>query len=245
MDILANPKLSVVFNALISGGAFLCFVLCLATMALKYPRNSVNYLTLLTGVMGVTQLYAWFNLNTIFFDPQWLNYIFVGINFFIGPGVYMFYKATGDSSFKAEDHSKLIFAPGIVVSVAIPLLNVIAPQLMPTDPRQYFYVGKPSVIDVLFSLAMVHNAAYYIKLFMKTRHQISANRSMQAAGGLTAFWLFFGIITFINLYGIFAYLVRDIRHFYADACIITLLIVAFTVFALRYPQYFLRMNPEA
>jgi hypothetical protein len=56
--------------------------------------------------------------------------------------------------------------------------------------------------------------------------------------------MFFGIITLINLYGIVAYLTRDIRHFYADSCIITLLIVSFMVFALRYPQYFLKVRPE-
>src|SRR3970282_1817911 len=98
MDILSNPYLMVVFNALISGGAFLCFVLGVCTLALKYPRKSVSYLTLLTFVMGVTQTYSWFNLNTSIFRPEWLNYIFVGVNFFIGPGVYFFYKTTADQN---------------------------------------------------------------------------------------------------------------------------------------------------
>jgi hypothetical protein len=244
MDILSNPYLIVVFNALISGGAFLCFVLGLSTLALKYPRRSVSYLTMLCFVMGVTQLYAWFNLNTIFFKPDWLNYLFVGINFLIGPGVYYFYKATGDENFRPDKKSQWVFAPGIFATLLIPIINLVAPSVMPTDPRQFFYTGKPSFIDVIFTLAMLHNAAYYIKLFLVTRPVIKANPNIRSSGGLTAFLMFFGIITFINLYGIFAYVTRDIRHFYADACIITLLIVSFTIFSLRYPQYFLKMKPE-
>lgn len=244
MDILANPYLNVLFNSLISGGAFLCFVLGIATLALKYPRRSVRYLTLLCFVMGITQLFAWFNLNSLFFRPQWLNYIFVGVNFLIGPGVYYFYKATGDEGYSANRQTQLAFVPGIAVSILIPLIATLAPQVMPTDPRQFFYTGKPSLMDVVFSLALLQNGVYYIKLFLVTRPVLTANKEMQANGGLTAFLLFFGIITFINLYGILAYLTRDIRHFYADACIITLLIVSFMVFALRYPQYFLRVRPE-
>jgi len=244
MDILANPYLNVIFNALISGGAFLSFVLAVSTLALKYPRRSASYLTLLCFVMGVTQLYAWLNLNTIFFSPQWTNYIFVGVNFFIGPGVYYFYKATGDENFNPTRRVQWTFAPGIAATLLIPIINLIAPQVMPTDPRQFFYTGKPSFIDVIFTIAMLHNAAYYVKLFLVTRPVIKANPEMQKNGGLTAFLLFFGIITFINLYGIFAYVSRDIRHFYADACIITLLIVSFLVFALRYPHYFLKIRPE-
>lgn len=244
MDILSNPYLMVVFNALISGGAFLCFVLGICTLALKYPRKSVNYLTLLTFVMGITQLYAWFNLNTIIFRPEWLNYIFVGVNFFIGPGVYFFYKTTADQNYVPDAKVRWLYAPGIAVLVIIPLINLVAPQVMPTDPRQFFYTGKPSFIDAVFTLALLQNGVYYIKLFLVTRPILKANKDLQAGGGLTAFLLFFGIITFINLYGMFAYIVRDIRHFYADSCIITLLIVSFTVFALRYPQYFLKMRPE-
>ncbi|AFM13856.1 hypothetical protein [Turneriella parva] len=245
MDILSNPYLNVLFNALISGGAFLCFVLGLATLALKYPRRSVPYLTLLCFVMGVTQLYAWFNLNTIFFKVQWVNYIFVGANFLIGPGVYYFYKATGDEKFQANRRTQLAFLPGLFVLILIPLINLVAPQVMPRDPRQFFYIGEPSFIDVIFSVAMIHNAAYYVKLFMETRPVIAANSEMKKNGGLTAFLMFFGIITFINLYGLIAYATRDIRHFYADSCIITLLIVAFLIFSLRYPQYFLRVKPES
>ncbi len=244
MDILANPYLNVMFNALISGGAFLCFVLSLSMLALKYPRRSVPYLTMLSFVMGITQLYAWFNLNTMFFKPDWLNYPFVGLNFLIGPGVYYFYKATGHEDFKPDRTSQLAFLPGIVATLLIPLINLVAPQLMPHDPRQYFYTGKPSFIDGIFTIAMLHNAAYYVKLFLVTRPILRANKQMQSNGGLTAFLMFFAIITLINLYGIFAYLSKDIRHFYADACIITLLIVGFLVFALRYPQYFLRVRPE-
>jgi hypothetical protein len=245
MDILSNPYLNVVFNALISGGAFLCFVLALATLALKYPRRSVSYLTLLCFVMGITQLYAWFNLNTIFFKIQWVNYIFVGANFLIGPGVYYFYKATGDEKYVPDQRSKLAFLPGAVMLLVIPLVSLIAPQVMPRDPRQFFYTGEPSFIDVIFSIAMIHNAAYYVKLFMVTRPLIAQNSEMKKNGGLTAFLLFFGIITLINLYGLIAYATRDIRHFYADSCIITMLIVAFLIFSLRYPQYFLRMKPES
>ncbi len=244
MDILANPYLNVMFNALISGGAFLCFVLSLSTLALKYPRRSVPYLTMLSFVMGITQLYAWFNLNTMFFKPDWLNYPFVGLNFLIGPGVYYFYKATGHEDFKPDRTSQMAFLPGIIATLLIPLINLVAPQLMPHDPRQYFYTGKPSFIDGIFTIAMLHNAAYYVKLFLVTRPILRANKQMQSNGGLTAFLMFFAIITLINLYGIFAYLSKDIRHFYADACIITLLIVGFLVFALRYPQYFLRVKPE-
>lgn len=244
MDILANPYLNVMFNALISGGAFLCFVLSLSTLALKYPRRSVPYLTMLSFVMGITQLYAWFNLNTMFFKPDWLNYVFVGLNFLIGPGVYYFYKATGHEDFKPDRTSQLAFLPGIIATLLIPLINLVAPQVMPHAPRQYFYTGKPSFIDGIFTLAMLHNAAYYVKLFLVTRPILRANKQMQSNGGLTAFLMFFAIITLINLYGIFAYLSKDIRHFYADACIITLLIVGFLVFALRYPQYFLRVKPE-
>jgi hypothetical protein len=244
MNILANPYLNIAFNALISGGAFLCFVLGFAMLMLKYPRRSVGYLTLLSFVMGITQLYAWFNLNTLFFRPQWLNYIFVGANFLIGPGVYYFYKATGDESFVADRRTHLAFLPGIFFSLLIPIINLVAPGVMPTDPRQFFYTGKPSFIDAIFSLALLHNAVYYIKLFLVTRPLIAANKNMKQTGALTAFLMFFGIITLINLYGIVAYLTRDIRHFYADSCIITLLIVAFMVFALRYPQYFLKVRPE-
>jgi hypothetical protein len=244
MDILANPYLNVVFNALISGGAFLCFVLGIAMLLLKYPRRSVSYLILLSFVMGITQLYAWFNLNTLFFRPQWLNYIFVGANFLIGPGVYYFYKSTGDESFTPDKWTHLAFLPGVFFSLLIPLVNLFYPAAMPTDPRQFFYTGKPSFIDVIFSLALLHNAVYYVKLFLVTRPLIAANRNLQETGARTAFILFFGIITLINLYGIVAYLTRDIRHFYADSCIITLLIVSFMVFALRYPQYFLKVRPE-
>lgn len=244
MDILANPYLNIVFNALISGGAFLCFVLGLAMLMLKYPRRSVSYLTLLSFVMGITQLYAWFNLNTLFFRPQWLNYIFVGVNFLIGPGVYYFYKATGDDTFVADRRTQLAFLPGVFFSLLIPLINLVAPGVMPTDPRQFFYTGKPSFIDAIFSLALLHNAVYYIKLFVVTRPLIAANKNMKQTGARTAFLMFFGIITLINLYGIVAYLTRDIRHFYADSCIITLLVVSFMVFALRYPQYFLKVRPE-
>lgn len=244
MDILSNPYLMVVFNALISGGAFLSFVMGICTLALKYPRRSAKYLILLTFVMGITQLYAWFNLNTIIFRPEWLNYIFVGINFFIGPGVYFYYKTTADPNFVPDKNARWLYAPGLFVSVLIPLVNLVSPQLMPTDPRQFFYTGKPSFIDAIFTLAMIQNAVYYFKLFLVTRPILKANKDIQTNGGLTAFLLFFGVITFINLYGMFAYLSRDIRHFYADACFITLLIVAFTVFALRYPQYFLKMKPE-
>jgi hypothetical protein len=244
MDILSNPYLMVVFNALISGGAFLCFVLSICTVALKYPRNSVHYLTLLTVVMGITLLYAWFNLNTIIFRPEWLNYIFVGVNFFIGPGVFFFYKTTADPDFIPDKKARWLYAPGVIVLVLIPLLNLVAPQVMPADPRQFFYTGKPSFVDAIFTVALLQNGAYYIKLFLVTRPILKANKQMQVSGGLTAFLLFFGIITFINLYGMFAYIVRDIRHFYADACLITLLIVSFTVFALRYPHYFLRIRPE-
>lgn len=245
MDIFANPYLNILFNALISGGAFLCFVLGIATLALKYPRRSVQYLTLLCFVMGITQLYAWFNLNTIFYKPAWINYIFVGLNFLIGPGVYFFYKATGDEKFVPDQRSKLAFVPGIVVTILIPVINLVAPDAMPRDPRQFFYTGQPSFIDIIFSIAMVHNAAYYVKLFLVTRPVIQANTGIQKNGGLTAFLMFFGIITFINLYGLVAYATRDIRHFYADSCIITLLIVSFLIFSLRYPQYFLRVKPEA
>jgi hypothetical protein len=244
MDILANPYLNVVFNALISGGAFLCFVLGIAMLLLKYPRRSVSYLILLSFVMGITQLYAWFNLNTLFFRPQWLNYIFVGANFLIGPGVYYFYKSTGDETFTPDNRTHLAFLPGVFFSLLIPLVNLFYPAAMPTDPRQFFYTGKPSFIDVIFSLALLHNAVYYVKLFLVTRPLIAANRNLQETGARTAFILFFGIITLINLYGIVAYLTRDIRHFYADSCIITLLIVSFMVFALRYPQYFLKVRPE-
>jgi len=244
MDILSNAYLAVVFNALISGGAFLCFVLTICTLALKYPRRSARYLILLSFVMGVTQLYAWFNLNTIIFSTAWLNYVFVGLNFFIGPGVYFFYKTTANQNFVPDSRVRWLYAPGIAVLVLIPLINIIAPQVMPADPRQFFYTGRPSFIDVIFTLALLQNNVYYIKLFLVTRPILKANKEMQASGGLTAFLLFFGIITFINLYGMFAYIVRDIRHFYADACIISLLIVSFTVFALRYPQYFLKLRPE-
>lgn len=245
MDILSNAYLMVVFNALISGGAFLCFVLGICTLALKYPRRSARYLVLLTFVMGITQLYAWFNLNVIFSKTTpWLNYIFVGVNFFIGPGVYFFYKTTADKNFVPEKKARWLYAPGIFVLVLIPVINLVAPQVMPTDPRQFFYTGKPSFIDAIFTLALIQNGVYYIKLFLVARPILKANKEMQAGGGLTAFLLFFGIITFINLYGMFAYLIRDIRHFYADSCIITLLIVSFTVFALRYPQYFLKLRPE-
>lgn len=244
MDILANPYLNVVFNALISGGAFLCFVLGIATLALKYPRRSVIYLTLLCFVMGITQLYAWFNLNALFFRPQWLNYVFVGANFLIGPGVYYFYKSAGDENFAADRLSRLAFLPGVFFSLLIPVVNAAAPQVMPADPRQFFYTGKPGWIDAVFTLAMLHNAVYYFKLFLVTRPVLQKNTSLQQNGGLTAFLLFFGIITLINLYGIVAYLTRDIRHFYADSCIITLLIVSFMIFALRYPQYFLKVRPE-
>jgi hypothetical protein len=244
MDLFVNPYLHIVFNALISGGAFLCFVLGLALLWLKYPRRSVRYLILLSFVMGITQLYAWFNLNTLFFKPQWLNYIFVGANFLIGPGVYYLYKSTGEENFVPDFRTDLAFAPGIFFSLLIPMVNLIAPDSMPKDPRQYFFTGKPSFIDGIFSLALLHNAVYYVKLFVVTCPVIVANQKMQQTGGLVAFLLFFGIIALINLYGIFAYLTRDIRHFYADSCIITLLIVAFVIFALRYPQYFLKVKPE-
>lgn len=244
MGILSHPYLLVVFNALISGGAFLCFVLSIGLLALKYPRRSAPYLTLLCFVMGVTQFYAWLNLNTIIFDIAWLNYIFVGLNFLIGPGVYYFYKTTGDEHYDAGKKTQWAFLPGIAVSLGIPLVNLIAPSVMPTDPRGFFLTGKPSFIDAIFTLAMIHNSVYYFKLFLATRSILTANKEIKQNGGLTAFLLFFGVITFINLYGIFAYLVRDIRHFYADACIISLLIVAFLILALRYPQYFLKMKPE-
>jgi hypothetical protein len=93
-------------------------------------------------------------------------------------------------------------------------------------------------------VAMLHNAGYYIKLFIVTRPIIMANPEMKKNGGLAAFLMFFGVIAFINLYGMFAYLSRDIRHFYADSCIISLLMVGFVMFALRYPQYFLRIAPQ-
>lgn len=244
MDILSNPYLNIFFNALISGGAFLFFVLALGTIAFKYPRASAPYLTLLCFVMGITQLYAWLNLNTIFFSPAWANYIFVGANFFIGPGVYYFYKSTADESFSSTHKTYLAFIPGVVVLIAIPLVSLILPQAVPKDPRQFFLTGTPSFVDVTFSIAMVHNALYYIRLFFVTRPLLKQNPQIQKNGGFTAFLLFFGIITCINLYGLVAYFTRDIRHFYADACIITLLIVSILIFALRYPQYFLKIKPE-
>ncbi|MCX7633511.1 MAG: hypothetical protein N2Z22_09300 [Turneriella sp.] len=243
MDVLANPYLHIAFNALISGGAFLSFVLAIATLFLQYPRRSVRYLTLLCFVMGITQLYAWFNFHTLFFHPPWLNYVFVGINFLIGPAVYFFYKSTGDETFSPDRIAHLAFAPGIFFTLLIPILNLVAPSLVPEDPRRFFVTGKPSLMDGIFTLAMLHNGVYYIRLFMVTWPQVAANKNI-APGARSAFLIFFGTITLINLYGIIAYLTRDIRHFYADSCIITLLIVAFLVFALRYPQYFLRVRPE-
>ncbi|HRP70059.1 MAG TPA: hypothetical protein PLY93_11050 [Turneriella sp.] len=244
MDILSNPYLLVLFNALISGGAFLFFTLGIGSLAFKYRRRSSPYLTLLCFVMGVTQLYAWLNLNTIIFQTAWANYIFVGANFFIGPGVYYFYQATAHENFTPSRLTRWTFIPGVVVLFLIPLINWVAPQAMPKDPRQFFLTGTPSFIDVLFSAAMVHNIFYYVKLFLVTRPLLKANPEIQKNGGATAFLLFFGIISFINLYGLVAYITQDIRHFYADSCVITLLIVSILVFALRYPQYFLKVKPE-
>lgn len=244
MDIIKNPDLYIVFNGLISGGAFLSFILALCTLVLKYPRRSSYYLTLLCFIVGVTQLYAWFNLNTKIFTPLWMNYPFVGLNFFFGPGVYYLYKATGDENFNPSRKVQWTFLPGLIALILIPLVNMVAPEAMPTNPRQYFDTGKPSFIDVLFSLAMLHNSGYYIKLFLVTRPLLKTNPELKDNGGLTAFLMFFGVITFINLYGIFAYISRDIRHFFADSCIISLLMVGFLMFALRYPQYFLKMEPS-
>jgi len=244
MDILKNPYLNILFNGLISGGAFLSFVLALSTLVLKYPRRSASYLTLLCSIIGVTQLYAWLNLNTIPLRPLWLNYTFVGLNFFFGPGIYYFYKATGDENFNPTHRVQWTFLPGIAALLIIPIVNLVAPHAMPTSPTQYFDTGRPSFIDILFTIAMLHNAGYYIKLFLVTRPVLQANPEMKKNGGLTAFLLFFGVITFINLYGMFAYISRDIRHFYADSCIISLLMVGFVMFALRYPQYFLKMAPK-
>lgn len=244
MDLLDNPYLHIAFNALISGGAFISFVLGLATLLLKYPRSSVRYLTLLCFAIGITQLYAWFNFHTIFFRPAWLNYIFVGVNFLIGPGVYYFYRSAEKENFAPNTKTYAAFVPGIAVSVLVPVLNLIAPELVPQDPRRFFATGKPSAMDIIFTIAMLHNAVYYIKLFVLTLPRIKNRDAGQIGGALTAFVLFFGIVALINFYGIVAYLTRDIRHFYADSCIITLLVVAFLIFALRYPQYFLKVRPE-
>jgi hypothetical protein len=76
-----------------------------------------SYLTLLCFVMGITQLYAWFNLNTIFFKVQWVNYIFVGANFSDRPWeCTIFIRRRVTKNFSARTSVRSLHSlPGVVM----------------------------------------------------------------------------------------------------------------------------------
>ena len=191
--------------------------------------------------MAVTQYYGWFSISGILFEAKWLNYEFIGFNYFIGPSVCFFFFSTLELNFKLSSRVYLAYLPGILALLLFPLVDLVAPTYLPEIPQQYFLGKEPSIADFVLGIAFLQNNIYYYTVYR--RGSVVFNfRSLKSETVARIFLSLFIIIGLINIYGLVAFFVRELIHLYIGSAVITVLIVLFFLFSQRFPEFFLSLE---
>lgn len=233
--------MTAVLQHIIFTGASFSAILILAFFAL--PRRSANlyYMLILLIALMVTQIFAWFNISRIFFRPTWINYLLIGFNYLIGPSVYYFFFSTLQGNFSNRKYANAAFIPGIAVEILIPLTGIFWPSLMPADPQHYFHGQSLTLPDILLGAAFAQNNIYYYLVY-RAGSTVFNFRLLRSERAARLFLSLFIIIGLINVYGILAFIIRDIIHMYIGSSMVTCIITLFFMFSYRYPEFFIELE---
>ncbi|RME88109.1 MAG: AraC family transcriptional regulator [Candidatus Hydrogenedentota bacterium] len=230
-----NPTFREFLTQFIFAGASLAFFLSLAFFFLKRKTISHYFLFTLLLVITGTLLFAWFNIREIYFRPLWVNYLFIPLNFFIGPSVYFFFFTAVKNGYSVDIKKLYTYVPGIVVLILLPIFSALG--LLHEKVTAYFEQGEIGLADILLVSAFLYNHVFYFLIF-KHGAIVFDFHSLQSATVARLFFSLFIVVGLINIYGIFAFALKNLTLMYVGAAFIALLVVMFFLFSYRYPEFF-------
>ncbi len=124
-------------------------------------------LVLLSLSVAVLYLYVYFMLRTIYFAPGWLNHAYVPFIYFLGPGLYVFYRSIIEEEYEFR-LNRCLFVPGLALLIVFPVADWIWPGAFASRPVDYFMHRRAAPPDVLLLIGFVINGCYYALIFVQS-----------------------------------------------------------------------------
>ncbi len=218
-------------------GAVFCAVLALSILILR-TRRIASYMAGLILLSGTFIIFSAFcNMSEIYFEPIFVNYLVVPFIFNLGPSTYLFFFATLDDRFSFDWRQSMVLAPGALLLLALPVVNLFAPEAFAYDVKGYFEGRDASWLDKLMLLGFLGNGIYYF-LILRRGSSVFNYRALRSERVARLFLsIFFGVVI-LTSYAISSFITRNINTLYYAAFLTSIMAVLGFMFRQRFPEFF-------
>ena len=215
------------------------FSLVIGLSYLVYPRRTVSLymIALLHGCAVVIFFYAYWNYVGFYFDNGVLNHLYVPFIYFIGPCLYFMFRDAAEEDFRVDPIKFTVFAPGVLLLIAFPLIYLAIPAAFQDLPIEYFRGRAADWLEVLIVVGFAINIVYYWVLY--NHSSVAFNRESLRREESVRILLII-LLSVLVMTGIIvaAYLLRDETLFFYTAFATVVITATNYIMGRRRPDLF-------